>query len=504
MNLWAKTLGRLAMLAVALFFFTCADETSFLGFKNPNPKFNVSFVDIPIESSVLSIDSIYTDNKGSIGGVLIGDYQDNVMGNVHSEAYLQFIPTSQTAHLQENAVYDSLTVQFRFNFYSYGFTDERTEKFTIHEITGNDIPELVGDQDTLNLYAVRSVASSSIAYNPTPIAETFVNVDYDSLVKQTGLETAEQDTLIARARLNDDMGHRIFDLLQTYLFDKNNPDVAEFIKSVKGLVLVPSQSSGILGIRLGDALTRVTLHYHTVTNGTTTNQVRNFPFSIGSFSNIVTDRSSSDLAALTQPYQDFQPGSGLRYLQSGTPVITKLDLSKFYAIADTMENVIVNEAELIISDVESPSGINAHSSLVLKPMHEDNRFFNIAVANDSVIRSNYVFPILPASSTDFLTVLDVNYKHFFVNSDEPSQTSSAARLFYNSSNKSYSTFLTLFTQTLFENKQNAEGINPNRLKYLALFPATPSVLHTVNRTVFSADKIKLRIYYTTPTISQTE
>jgi hypothetical protein len=420
------------------------------------------------------------------------------MGNVHSEAYLQIVPNSGTL-LQQNAVYDSLTVQLRFNFYSYGFTDEHTEKFTIHEITGNITTEFAGSPDTLNLYAKRSVASSSIAYNPTPVAEMFVNVDYDSLVKQTGLEIAQQDTLIARARLRDDMGHRIFDKLQEYLFNRNNPDIAQFIREIKGLVLVPSQSSGILGIRLGDALSRVTLHYHTVTDGVATTQVRNFPFSIGSFSNIVTDRSSSDLAALTQSYQDFQPGSGKRYLQSGTPIITKLDLSKFYAIADTMENVIVNEAELIISDVESPSGLNAHSSLVLKPMREDNQFFNAAVANDSVIRFNYVFPIV--SSTDFL---DVNYKHHFVNSDIPSSAASPARLVYSSSDKNYSTFITLFTQTLFENKQNAEGINPNRLKYLALFPSTPSVLHTVNRTVFSADKIKLRIYYTTPTINQPE
>jgi hypothetical protein len=114
------------------------------------------------------------------------------------KAYLQIVPNSGTL-IQENAIYDSLTVQFRFNFYSYGFTDEHTEKFTIHEITGNNIPEFVAD--SLNMYALRSVASSSIAFNPTPIAETFVNVDYDSLNKQLGLEATQQDTLTARARL---------------------------------------------------------------------------------------------------------------------------------------------------------------------------------------------------------------------------------------------------------------------------------------------------------------
>ena len=58
MNLWVSRVGQLAMLAVALFFFSCEDETSILGFKNPNSKFRASYVEIPIESSVLLRDSL--------------------------------------------------------------------------------------------------------------------------------------------------------------------------------------------------------------------------------------------------------------------------------------------------------------------------------------------------------------------------------------------------------------------------------------------------------------
>ena len=39
MNLWAKRIGQLAVLPVALFFFSCEDEAGVLGYKNPNPKF---------------------------------------------------------------------------------------------------------------------------------------------------------------------------------------------------------------------------------------------------------------------------------------------------------------------------------------------------------------------------------------------------------------------------------------------------------------------------------
>jgi hypothetical protein len=486
MNLWAKSFGRLTVLAVALFFFSCEDETSLLGLKNPNPKFNVTYVEIPIESSVLSIDSVYTDNKTSVGGVLVGQYFDNQMGNIRSEAYLQIVPGT-SALIPEGAVYDSLTVQFRLNYYSYGFSGDQTEKFTIHEITGDTLSRMLAN---------RYKASSTIAYDPTPMDEAVVDLDYDSLKKQYALAAASQDTLITSARLSDLMGQQIFNLASEYGFSKNNPDVIEFISKVKGIVMVPSQSSGIFGIRIGDGLSRVTLHYHTVTNGTTTPLTKSYGFSSASFSNITTDRASTELSPLMQPYQSLLPGSGMRYLQSGTPLVTKLDFTKFYEFADTLENVIVNEAELIISGVESPSGLSAHSSLVLKPMREDNQFFNVLVPDDSVIRPNYIL----ASTAD---PLDIHYKHYFVNSDVPSSQPSAAVLGYNSTDKEYAAFITLFVQTLFKNKVNANGINPSRLKYLALYPVSPSTMHTVNRTLFPGDKVKLRIYYTQPAINST-
>ena len=62
MNLWAKRIGQLAVFAVALFFLSCQDEASLLGYKNPNTKFQVSYVEIPIESSVLLLDSQRTSN----------------------------------------------------------------------------------------------------------------------------------------------------------------------------------------------------------------------------------------------------------------------------------------------------------------------------------------------------------------------------------------------------------------------------------------------------------
>src|SRR5690349_3936895 len=75
MNLLDKSLGQLALLAVALFFFSCEDPTS-IGFPNPNDKFDIHTIEIPLETSTILVDSVITDNKTLRDGVtLVGKYQ---------------------------------------------------------------------------------------------------------------------------------------------------------------------------------------------------------------------------------------------------------------------------------------------------------------------------------------------------------------------------------------------------------------------------------------------
>ena len=125
MNLWAKSLRQLSFVAVALFFFSCEDENTLLGFKNPVPKFNVSFVEIPLTSNSLLIDGIVTDSKGSlsatnpgaVGNLLIGQYQDAELGNIKAESFLQVYPAGAT-QIPADAIFDSVTLSIRYNFYS--------------------------------------------------------------------------------------------------------------------------------------------------------------------------------------------------------------------------------------------------------------------------------------------------------------------------------------------------------------------------------------------------
>src|SRR5690606_30300990 len=101
------------------------------GFKNPNKKFHAGFVEIPLGvSRVLTIDSLVTDLRPivnanaqpqTVDGILVGEYQDPEFGKISAESFLGVYSPVNTA-FPARAVFDSVTVGFRLNFYSYGFT----------------------------------------------------------------------------------------------------------------------------------------------------------------------------------------------------------------------------------------------------------------------------------------------------------------------------------------------------------------------------------------------
>lgn len=482
MNLWVRTLRQLAVLAVALFFFSCEDETSILGFKNPNKKFHVGFVDIALNnSSVLAIDSLITDlrpvdQNNIVDGILVGEYQDNELGKINAQSFLTMYARN-TAALATTAVYDSVTVQFRLNFYGYGFSGTQQKRFTIHEITG----------DTLTLYNNHRYYANSPApqYNPEPLGEAVATVDYDSLRKQIGLNSG-QDTLLAKARLTDDFGGRLFNAAKAGFTTTGSQQLFKY--NVKGLALVPGESPGILGINVVNSFgqhSQVMLHYHTLDDAGAVEDTltRTFGFDYAGFTKIEGDRTGTELAAITQPYESFAPANDLRYMQSGAPVITKLDLSDFYSFADTVDNILVNSAEFIIDNVDAPLGSNPHAALMLRLMNNTTDQF----ANNDVSADRELV-------TPYYAVTSASEDYYMASSD--GSVTVPAGISYNSETGKYSGFVTLFVQSIFANKNDTDGINENRLKYLALYPMSPSATRSVTRTVFHKDNVKLRVYYT--------
>lgn len=479
MNLWAKSLGRFASFAAALFFLSCEDEAGLIGLPPPNDKFTVSYVELDLPSSVFAVDSIVTDNVATTvnnaPNNAVGLYNDPVLGTMRAESYLQLAP-SPTTKLESNAVFDSLTVQLRLNFYNYGFPSFSQLKFNIHEITGEAI--------TLDTLKKRYYFNSSVAYSAEPIGEFKITVNKEKL------DTLKQDTVLLSGRLSNEFGQRIFNLA---LNDPNSTfsDRSLFVEAIKGLAITPSEGNGVLGFNPTSALSKVVLHYHRLNDKNEVDTLqRNFVFSNApyglnpNFTNFTADRSASEFAPITQPYQSYAPPSGLRAIQNGSPLVTKIDLSKFYEFAeqDSVKNITINSAEIVINDVQSVTGISPHSSFSLILMNNSNdRLTSVSTDNTSVLRNYYI---------------SIQGNRYYVGSEI---SSSPATLAYDSENKRFSGFMGSFFQSLFRYKENNDGsLKENRIKYLALFPASPLISATVNRTVFNGSNVKLRIHYTQP------
>jgi hypothetical protein len=483
MNLWVKRTGQLFFIAV-LFLMSCEDDTYLLGFRNQNKKFNVRYQELSLPSAVLTVDSLVTDNHDirstATRRFLIGEYDDDRFGTVRSEVFTQVQP-SFTALIPTAAIYDSVTIQLRLDLYSYGSEgthDVHDETFTIHEIV----------EDSLSFYE-RYFYNSTFNYDVVPLGTATYTFNYDTIKKNQSLG-AGADTLVAKTRLDDEYGIRLFNLSKV---DHN--DNEKFRWDMKGIAFIPTQSETIVGFDPNSTFTKVIVHYHTATD--TLERAfymnpLNGGLSAASFNKISTARTG-DLAAITQTYESYQPPSGLRYLQSGSPVITKIDLSEYYSFIrgdvagtdqDSLVNIVLNSAEITIDGVETfTNDTPPPSALVLRVMNSDDLFLDSQLDADSTAMAGYYYAF--------------DGKYYVMASDVLNDPSIAAVLSYNSDEKKYSGFITLSLQNLFEKKD----INETDLLYLGVFPVTPATGKSVNRAVFNENGIKLKLHYTSPVVS---
>jgi hypothetical protein len=424
--------------------------------------------------------------------LLVGSYEDPIFGKVTTEAFTQIRPTSTSTAKPAGAIYDSVTLHLHLDLYNYGSGSSSTELFSVHQLTEN-----MTFQGGNDYYTV-----SSVAYDPTPLG-TGSEVIKPALFNEELDDIFTADTIITTdLTLDKNFGQALFDNWNTTSTDFT--DFNEFSKIFKGLAIIGNNNSKIFGISLSDS-TRISLHYHTATDTLVFNYNINSTFGLASASKITVDRSTSSLAGLTTPYTDFVPVNPNKlFIQSGVPVVTKLDLSKFLEFSDTIENLVINSAELSISSIDEPQSFRPPQSLYLQVLEDNNRL-----------------KIYDGSKQDSLDFIFYNNKvRSLTNSIPPSQNTIAiskpnafgvvddrqdrfAQLSYNSTTKSYSSFITLFMQELAEQESNATfNITKSRFVNFVLYPGNPFALKSVNRLSFNKENLKLKIFYTTPTTNQ--
>src|SRR5690606_36925539 len=134
MSLWArKKVGHLLM-AGALLFLSCDEDITLLGYK-ADDRFGVHYWDIPLESSLLLIDSLRTSNLSQeTQRLLMGRYTDDLLGEVNASFYTQYYRNGSLPDSLALAPFDSIALTLAFDDYFYGSPDATPQEIAIYEL----------------------------------------------------------------------------------------------------------------------------------------------------------------------------------------------------------------------------------------------------------------------------------------------------------------------------------------------------------------------------------
>jgi hypothetical protein len=502
MNLWVNRLKQLAFVPVALFFLACEDETSLLGYKDPNDKFDGKYVEIPLNSSVFLLDSIRTSNffySGETNRLLVGRYTDKdaTIGEVKCDAATEFWNSSVAKipkEVFENETWKmEINILFDLDYYAYGYdAGETPQVFNVYAL-----------EKPLSFYQRSKYFNySTVSHKPELLGTATVLINQDTFLTRFGRSGAPR-TVVSVPVTDQTFSADLWEFARQWTVNNDSTFVKydSFKLKFPGVYLEAVSGDKIFGIKLGDG-SGIEMKYRTATD--TVSRILTFN-TAGSFTHIQSKWNDAP------KYTDITTAPGKRYVQGGTGLVTKVSLDNFYKFieADSVKNALFNSVQLVIDGVEfasaSPDSINPPPNLALRWLNELQHPVRVGQSPASV-----------RQSAMYQTVQDQDYMYF----DEKTQSivgdviidnnrnllarndqGSPAALTFSPTDTRYSGFTTLL---FYQLKKNAA--QPDRFNEFVLFPASTTFLgiglKSVDRAIFPSDKIMLKIYYTEPKVNQ--
>jgi hypothetical protein len=497
MNWWGRGSGLFIFLLVVLF--SCEEDESKIGIKRPEPKFRVMYAEVNVPSSVVLFKNIITYNNVNSDAsiedgeqrLLMGQYNDDRFGRVRTEAYTQIGPPITNATIPTAAVYDSLVLQLKTDFYHYGSSTISTQRIEVHELL-----DTINNGDYFN--------STTLAYSPTVIGGKSFTVnpaEFNQAITVNNDNVTTNDKITNyRMVLSGSLGRSLFETVRSDASTSN--DFVKFTGLYKGLAIVPEFSSDkVIGINpkiTGEFSaandTKLILYY---SEGSTQKSIDFLlyphlnPYTgtanpVVGYTSIVADRSNTSLASLSETHKDFYPIDDTRLTESGVGMLTKLDFSEYFKYMDTVKNAVLNSAELVIEGEQSDFAFPPQFQLR-------------AITIKNFFQSYYKDTVINGVST---RIVDVETLAIYQSSNSAQFNTNGTidikadntEVAYPSVNQSYEirSFLTQFFQVQYGARNSAK-----RMNYVALLPRISQFHKTVNRSVLK-NNIKLKLYYTSP------
>lgn len=320
----------LVVIIVIFFFMSCnnVDSPLIVGEDWVNTSTKVIFIDtISVRSSTFKFDSLAVTNPKRL---LVGTYNDPVLGLVNSKAYLQFgnsifniENTTGEYDLENSAKFDSINLVLKYDNYIYNDTVPM-QSIDIYELTEDIEPDDKGNFYNTTDFAADPTAIGAIHFKPKPV---------------------KTDSILIS--LNHDFGKNIFNKILNN--DINNQE--EFLDEFKGLLIKPDNSNTVI---LGFSTSSYIRMFYTINSELSQEEEKYLDFNINtaySF-NTTKDISNNDvLNALSEPNFsiDSKSFNNSSIIQAGTGISTKIDIPYLESLYDINGDGILIDANLKLS-----------------------------------------------------------------------------------------------------------------------------------------------------------
>lgn len=489
------------MMVAALFFVSCVEESTLLGFKAKS-RFVVLYKELPIKSSIFLIDSLNTTNYGSGDRFLVGEYADDALGKVNASAYSQYYRSGIIPDSLALSDLDSVSMRLAFDYYNYGSGLESGQQISVYTLADT----LVNISKTTPFYysqdsIKRDVEVGSKTFQITPaVFNQYLDEYRDDNSKTPPLK-------YVTIPLNKEIfGKPIFESAVSYETTKDDPDKTKrdttfvtyslFVKEFKGITIKAAGNDKILGFNPASAETRITLHFHLNNNNNKRDSIVLRFSGLTSFNQIVSNRSGSDVSGISDDneYMEIEPLSGdSRYIENGVGIVSKLDLSSFLQFVDTIPAMSINSAEIVVDNVPVQTDFQRPPlGLGIRVLYDNNRFRKDVTQANATAISAY-------KGTVSFGTAQSPIPNGYINGERTGEPLTMPWV-STDTEKKYNAFTSLFVQELYRNYKNGGPV----FSKLALYSLTPNAGKNVERVSFHKDNVKLRIYYTIPTIDSVE
>lgn len=465
MNLRARKLGLIILSALTLF--SCEEDISTIGLP-PENNLGIFFADIPLgdHATQLWVDRV---NSRGTGVILAGSYDDPDLGTIEARNFSEVILNTSVKYdtALANATFDSLVYSLRISGFS-GINVEGVEQTLELYQLQEPINLIDEDSASVSFYTSSSqalaskVGESNFFLYPDSVGLSFANSEFkllteaDTLFKNKFFDSDSIYIYRHNIKLNDAFGQGFFNQARSGV---NFDDVDNFAEFFKGLAIVPSMNNSAI-IEYAVANTRMTLYY--TKNGVS----RSIPFTISntrSYNNISPNINSpwttGDLTG-TQPYVPFETSTEELFLQSGTNLLVKLDLSSLRQFEDTAGSAVIQSAKLRLGTRNIGSFLEPNSRVSMG-----------LTSLDSLENENYyIDPLVNNQNTNVLT--------------------------FDEEIPGYTVDIPLFAENLTSDNVEYDQVT------LFLGNSNNSIAvptsSEIKKVIVNKNDLKLRIYYTTP------